>query len=420
MASKVVWYREAWWVRTRWAGSKKKDRRIGATKAHKRQAEEIAKKINAALALGQFGVKGEREKPLPCDAELRRWHTTYSPTMKRSYRLSTLGLIENHLAAYFRAKDFRDLREADLLGFVSRKLDEGLAPLTIRNALAIIRRVANLAIREGSLERNPAARIGELMRQVGRGAATEVSEAQAWTRQEAARLIELAREHEPRFAPMLVFFLSTGVRRGEALGLRWEDVDFDGRSIRIRRSITLGEVTTPKSGRGRKVAMSQGLASELFDLLGLRRREALAHGWPEIPAPVFCSTVGTPMDSSKLTRVWDRLRRRAQTHGIRPLTLHSCRHTWATLALISGKSIRWVADQLGHADPALTLRVYAHALPEEDSDLSFAEYSVSKRLYPAPGSEDDGHDLRNYLKTLAPPGGLEPPAYGLGNRRSIL
>ena len=78
------------------------------------------------------------------------------------------------------------------------------------------------------------------------------------------------------------------------------------------------------------------------------------------------------------------------------------------------------ADQLGHADPALTLRVYAHALPEEDSDLSFADYSVAERLYPAPGSEDDGHDPRNFPKTLAPPGGLEPPTHGLGNRRSIL
>ena len=71
MASKVVWYRDAWWVRTRWGGNKKKDRRIGTTKAHKRQAEEIAKRINGALALGTFEPDGKREKPVPCDAELR-------------------------------------------------------------------------------------------------------------------------------------------------------------------------------------------------------------------------------------------------------------------------------------------------------------------------------------------------------------
>ncbi len=54
MAAKVVWYREAWWIRTRWGGNKKKDRRIGPTKADKRLAEEIAQKINASLALGTF------------------------------------------------------------------------------------------------------------------------------------------------------------------------------------------------------------------------------------------------------------------------------------------------------------------------------------------------------------------------------
>jgi len=85
-----------------------------------------------------------------------------------------------------------------------------------------------------------------------------------------------------------------------------------------------------------------------------------------------------------VNRVWDRIRRRAQRCGIRPLKLHCARHTGATRALRAGKSVRWVADQLGHADPALTLRVYAHAMPEEEADLSFADFDGAKRLYPAP------------------------------------
>jgi integrase len=53
--------------------------------------------------------------------------------------------------------------------------------------------------------------------------------------------------------------------------------------------------------------------------------------------------------------------------GIRPLELHSTRHTWATMALQAGKSVRWVAEVLGHGDPAFTLRVYAHAMREKES-----------------------------------------------------
>ncbi len=127
----------------------------------------------------------------------------------------------------------------------------------------------------------------------------------------------------------------------------------------------------------------------------MRRRDALAHGWPSVPEWVFCSRKGTALEERNFARRWYRLRRRAQREGIRPLKLHATRHTWATLALQSGKSVRWVADQLGHADPALTLRTYAHALPEDEPDLSFVDFSsteggadraggVTKRRYASP------------------------------------
>jgi hypothetical protein len=64
---------------------------------------------------------------------------------------------------------------------------------------------------------------------------------------------------------------------------------------------------------------------------------------------------------------------------IHKLRHHDCRHTFASMALASGKSVRWVASQLGHANPELTLRVYAHALREEETDLSFLDFGGTKR-----------------------------------------
>ena len=124
---------------------------------------------------------------------------------------------------------------------------------------------------------------------------------------------------------------------------------------------------------------------------------------------MFCSKVGTPLDTSNVSRVWNRVRRRAQALGVRPLRMHDARHTWATLALDAGKNLRWLSDQIGHADPALTLRVYAHALREEESDLSFADFDGAGRPNTAQFAENEFGESSNFLKTLARREGLEPP-----------
>ena len=136
---------------------------------------------------------------------------------------------------------------------------------------------------------------------------------------------------------------------------------------------------TPKNGKARTVAMAPGLASVLFDLLTARRQEAMQRGWPTVPEAVFCSETGTPLDERNATRTWLRLRRRAHARGVRPLKLHSARHTFATLALQAGRSIRWVADQLGHSNPAFTLKTYAHAMPLTEEVLAFADFDGPKR-----------------------------------------
>jgi hypothetical protein len=89
------------------------------------------------------------------------------------------------------------------------------------------------------------------------------------------------------------------------------------------------------------------------------------------------------------------------------LKLHCARHTWATLALRDGKS--GSLDQLDHSDPALTLRVYAHAMRDEEDDLSFADFGGPERFYPAPAPDSDSTELHNYAESMARREGLEPP-----------
>ncbi len=189
------------------------------------------------------------------------------------------------------------------------------------------------------------------------------------------------------------------------------------RELQARAAADMRSVGGYVSGKGRTIAMPPTLASALFDLLAQRRVEALHRGWPEVPAWVFCSKTGTPLDESNLSRSWYRVRRRAQKAGVRPLKLHTARHTFASLALNAGRSIRWVAEQLGHSNPELTLRVYAHALPVEEQDLAFADFSGAKsgakRLYPAP---TEGGNLSNEIA----PGASDRGRYGILERETGL
>src|SRR5262245_44794065 len=332
--------------------------------------------------------RSNRIQAIPLDKHLRAWHKRYGPTFKASYEETSRGLVENHLVPFFAGGDLRELREEHLLDYVRAKLDAKQRPATVLNALSILRRVCNLAVRDGLLTRNPASRLGEIMRRVDRRSAPEVRHADAWNETEVQTLLAVAREHDPRFYPALLFLLSTGVRRGELLGLKWEDVDFERCRVTVRRAIVRGAPTTPKSGRSRTIAMPPGLASALLDLLALRRQQSIRWRWREVPEWVFCSEPehvegkkqeervggGGAMDERNFERSWQRVRRRAHKRGVRPLKLHCARHTYASRALAAGKSVRWVAEQLGHANPELTLRTYAHVLPDREEDLSFADF----------------------------------------------
>ena len=120
-----------------------------------------------------------------------------------------------------------------------------------------------------------------------------------------------------------------------------------------------------------------------------------------MPEVVFCDQRGGNYDERNLHRAWNRLRRRAAKEGVRPLRLHDARHTFASHALAAGKSVRWVAAQLGHANPELTLRVYAHVLREEEEDLSFLDYESeaasggTRRHQASCGGRSEKSDRRN-------------------------
>ena len=150
----------------------------------------------------------------------------------------------------------------------------------------------------------------------------------------------------------------TGLRMGELLALRWRDVDFTGRTIRVRASYYLGQLTTPKSGKVRAVPMAPDVASSLAQL---GRREH----WVDDDDLVFVGETGGYLDGSALRRRYKLALARV---GLRPLRFHDLRHTFGT-RMIAKADIRRVQEWMGHADIQTTMRYLHYAPRDEDAEL---------------------------------------------------
>ena len=324
-----------------------------------------------------------------------------------NFTLLSQGHIDNHLVPFFGDRDLRDLRESDILEFIQAKHADGLKPATIKNALSILRRVVNLLIRDDQLSRNPLSNLGELIRRVATASASETEEILYWNDDEIETLLRIAREKEPRFAPLLIAAVLHGNASGRGAGPQLVRHRLRGKLHNCSAVYHTGRYLNPQERKEPPSRHGTELCRNPIRSTGrtaARGDEPRARG--EVSEWVFTTKSGKSIHPRNVNRTWERVRRRAQKEGVRPLKLHCARHTWATRALEAGRNIRWVADQLGHADPSLTLRVYAHAVREGETDLSFADFGGPKRPYTAPAKIDADVESRNSAKTNGDPGAI--------------
>ena len=165
----------------------------------------------------------------------------------------------------------------------------------------------------------------------------------------------------PPWAVSCMLALATGLRRGELLALRWEDIGPDSLAVDASMAVAASggyERAEPKTRRSRRTVGLPALAHE-----ALERQRAASDGSPWV-FPVGAK----PMHPEAAS---DAFRRLARSAGL-TVRLHDLRHTAATLALAAGVPIRDVADALGHSSPSVTLNVYGHAIPEGPSRVAEA------------------------------------------------
>jgi len=191
------------------------------------------------------------------------------------------------------------------------------------------------------------------------------SERRALTPEEARAFLSVVAGD--RLGSAFVVALATGLRRGELLGLRWCDVDLEGRVLFVRQTLQrVGgrlAVVEPKTHRSARPVPLSGLAVRaLEEQRDRQEKDRVAAGelWQETGL-VFTSTIGTPMEPRNLNRRFQGLRHRA---GLDWLRLHDLRHAYATFLLDQGEELRTVMDLLGHSTIRLTADTYGHVLTQ--------------------------------------------------------
>jgi len=239
----------------------------------------------------------------------------------------------------------------------------GLAAKTVRHSHTVLRRALADAERLGLVSRNAAA--------AAKAPAVVDKEQSTWMPVELNTFLSSVADH--RLFAAFVLSATTGMRRGELLGLRWREVDLDSGRVSIVRTITTVngqpiETSTKTNKSRRRVALD----TATVEVLRAHRereeveRKAAGSAWHETGL-VFTLEDGSAIHPDRFSRWFSRL---VELAGVPHIRLHDLRHTHATLALEAGVHPKVVSERLGHATVGITLDLYSHVSPAMDEDAA--------------------------------------------------
>ena len=342
-------YMARYWVDT---PTGRKRQTIYGKKGEKRQ--DVADRLAEAL--------GNRSKGLVFDADnqkleeyLERWladsvRGSVKPVTYDSYA----RLVQVHIAPGLGRVKLKALSPAHLQSFYRTKLDAGLSPRTVQYLHAVLHRALKQALRWGLVPRNVSEAVDPPR--------VQREEIRPLSAEQAQVLLEAAREN--RLEAIYVLAVHCGLRQGELLGLKWEDVDLERGILQVRRTLSNGVFTTPKTAKSRRsVKLTESALDALRKHLKRQLEEIDQAGslWQE-NGLIFATEAGTPLNRHNLgNRSFKPLLERA---GLpRSTRFHDLRHTCATLLLVKGIHPKVVQELLGHSNVGITLDTYSHVLP---------------------------------------------------------
>lgn len=301
---------------------------------------------------------------------LKQFLEAWLAAIKGSVRPATFdgysNYVHTHIIPALGKTRLAKLTPQQLQAFYSKKLGEGLSPTTVRHIHGALHRALKQATRWGVVARNvadlvdPPRRARHEMKALSTSQARQFLEAAAGDRLEA----------------LYVLAVTTGMRQGELLALRWQDVDLDGETLQVRSTVQrvkdgllFGE---PKTASGRRQIALAPAAVAAFRRHHVRQAEERLKAGPrwQDNGLVFPNVYGRPMEATNLIhRSFTPLLEKA---GLPKMRFHDLRHTAATLLLSKRVPVKVVSEMLGHAQVGITLAVYSHVLPDMQREATAA------------------------------------------------
>lgn len=300
------------------------------------------------------------------DQFLRLWLESCKPTVKLKTWNQYEQMVRTHISPTLGNRKLTDLAPVMIQSLYSKKIEEGLSAYTVRRIHAVLHRALKIAVRWGYLATNPASVVDKPK--------LNRKEMKVFSHEQV--LIFLDQCRASRLFSLYYMAISTGLRQGELLGLKWEDLDWNEETIIIRRQLQrisrMGLVFSDlKTFRGRRTLVLGPNTME--NLRDHTRRQSIEESFAgdrwHSNNLVFPSTIGTPMEPRNVIRDFKGVLGKA---GLPDIRFHDLRHTAATLMLQEGIHPKLVQERLGHSSISITLDTYSHVLPTMHKEAAIA------------------------------------------------
>jgi integrase len=303
------------------------------------QKEKGLSILSANLTLGDF---------------LDQWLSSVRHKLRPMTWMQYKGIAEHHLKPQLGKTKLLELKPVIVQSLYAKKLDKGVGVRTVQMMHAVLHRSLKIAEKQGLIANNPIEAVEK--------PTYSKTEMKVLSDDEVRSLLSFARGGPLELIIQLA--VTTGMRKGELLGLRWGDVDWASSTIRVQRQLQRmpgrGLVNSqPKTNQGiRTVQIGSETLRKLMAQKSLQEK-VFGNGKGN-EQNVFLSSAGTAKEPRNLVREFKALLKKSDLPDVR---FHDLRHTAASLMLMSGMPVMRIARQLGHAKPSTTLDIYGHLIP---------------------------------------------------------